>query len=106
MCGILLPDGREAKWISAEEGYLANVQALDELMITNPDCMVITNSVAALSNVYGWDKENNKPNIFIYRKEKYDWTFVNIEKLYKGKIRHSQNIFAMYRRGAFGYQYV
>ena len=94
------PVGRSAVWINAEEGYLANIQALGKLLATNPDCTVVTNSVAALSNVYGWDKENNKPNIFIHKDGR---GFVNIEKLYEGKMRSSQNIFAMYQSGVFGY---
>lgn len=83
-------------WIDAKNGFRACEKALKGL---SDDDTVITNSVAALSTIYGWDNINNRPDIYIYNKNKK--SFVNIIFLTERELQEGHNIFNLYRKGEF-----
>ena len=85
--------------VDAVEGYSSCENFLRFILAVNPESVVYTNMITALSNFYAWNKELQAPEIYM-RNDSND--FVRIDELAHGKIRCSQNVMAMYRAGMFG----
>ena len=84
--------------IDAGEGYSFCEEALRWIKRNEPESVVYTNMITALSNFYAWNMELKAPEIYMRNDAK---KFVRIDELH-GNIRMSQNVMAMYRAGMFG----
>lgn len=84
--------------VDAGEGFSHCEQTMQDLYDKNYKGAIITNHIGALSHSYGWDKENDKSDCWIWQEDKQG--FMNIDDIWGGKTRISQNIRAMYTSGA------
>lgn len=87
--------------VDAADGPKANTKLLNQLdgYEKSNDLRVITNSLIALSHYYGWDKEENHTDIYLWVDE--IGAFVRIDKLTNREIRYAQCIEKMYLNGVF-----
>ena len=85
--------------VDASEGYSYCENALKWIRKNDPNSVVYTNMVTALSNFYAWNDKLDTPEIYMRDNSK---KFVRIDELYGGKIRRFQGVMNMYRSGVFG----
>ena len=85
--------------IDAKYGVSANMVRLDVLRQTEPDAIVYTNSIIALSNEYAWNEELQVPEIYIRAGE--HMIFTRIDKLTTRQLREGHNIAKMWISGEF-----
>lgn len=85
--------------VDATNGYSFCENTLDNIRKSNPESVVYTNMITALSNFYAWNNELKTSEIYMRNDSN---KFVRIDELAGGKIRCSQNVMAMYRAGMFG----
>lgn len=85
--------------VDASNGYSDCENALRWIKENDPESVVYTNQITALSNFYAWNKALKVPEIYMRDDSK---KFVRIDELAHGEIRCSQNVMAMYRAGVFG----
>ena len=84
--------------IDASLGPSANEKSLNEILENNPNAVVYTNSLIALSNRYCWDSRISTPELYI-RGEKM--SFQRVDSLTEREIREAHNLLYMYLNGAF-----
>ena len=87
--------------VDAADGPKANTKLLNQLdgYEKSNDLRVVTNSLIALSHYYGWDKEENHTDIYLWLEE--IGAFARIDKLTDKEIRYAHNIERIYLSGAF-----
>jgi hypothetical protein len=85
--------------VDAATGYTPCENALRWIKKDDPESIVYTNQITALSNFYAWNQELQTPEIYM-RNDSGE--FIRIDELAQRKIRCSQNVMAMYRAGIFG----
>jgi hypothetical protein len=85
--------------VDAADGYSFCENAMWWLFKNDPNSVVYTNMVTALSNTFAWNEKEKAPEIYMRNKNK---EFTRIDKLAQGQIRYAQNVSAMYRAGVFG----
>ena len=85
--------------VNAACGVSRNISVLDELVESEPDAIVYTNSIFAFSNEYAWNEEMKVPEIYIRSGEQSE--FVRIDKLTTRELRFAHNLAKMYVAGAF-----
>ena len=85
--------------IDAKYGPKHNRDRLDNFRENNPDCIIYTNSLIALSNEYAWNEELGVPEIYI-RAGEY-MCFARIDTLTEKELRYAHNICKMYLAGSF-----
>lgn len=85
--------------VNARDGYSPCEETLRWIKDNDPEAVVYTNQITALSNFYAWNDELNAPEIYMRNEE---CEFTRIDELAYGKIRRSQNVMAMFRAGVFG----
>ena len=86
--------------VDAGEGYSFCEYALKWILENDPESVVYTNHLGALSNCFVWNNKENAPEIYMRRN--YTDEFVRVDVLAGGRIRRAQNVMAMYRAGVFG----
>ena len=86
--------------VNASCGVSRNIAVLDELMSSDPDAIVYTNSIFAFSNVYAWNEESKVPEIYVRSGENGEFT--RIDKLTEKELRYAHNLAKMYVSGTFG----
>lgn len=85
--------------IDAKYGPKHNRDQLDNFREKDPDCIIYTNSLIALSNEYAWNEELGVPEIYI-RAGAY-MCFARIDTLTERELRFAHNICKMYLAGSF-----
>ena len=85
--------------ISAANGVSRNICFLDDLIESDPNAIVYTNSIIAFSNEYAWNEELKVPEIYIRAGE--HMLFTRIDKLTEKELRRTHNLAKMYVAGAF-----
>ena len=85
--------------IDAKYGPKHNRDRLDDFRENNPDCIIYTNSLIALSNEYAWNEKLEVPEIYI-RAGEY-MCFARIDTLTERELRYAHNICKMYLAGSF-----
>ena len=85
--------------IDAKYGPKHNRDRLDDFRENNPDCIIYTNSLIALSNEYSWNEKLEVPEIYI-RAGEY-MCFARIDTLTERELRFAHNICKMYLAGSF-----
>lgn len=107
---ILFYDGDVRQWcrpaiiryyltLDAAHGPSDNIEQLEWACLNRYDCIILTNSLVALSHKYGWNKENGCTDIYFYVESKHD--FVRCDELTEKEIRKEHNIMKMFMNGAF-----
>ena len=86
--------------IDARYGVSDNLEQLESL--SDKDTKVFTNSILALSNSYGWNKEENHTDIYLWVDELKD--FIRIDYLTNKEIRYAHNIEKLYLNDIFKYK--
>lgn len=86
--------------IDARYGVSDNVKQLESLR--DKDIKVFTNSILALSNSYGWNKEENHTDIYLWVDELNN--FIRIDYLTNKEIRYAHNIEKLYLNDIFKYK--
>lgn len=85
--------------IDAKYGVASTMASLDTLRECEPDAIVYTNSILALSNVYAWNEELKVPEVYIRAGEHMEFT--RIDKLTERELRYAHNLAKMYVTGLF-----
>ena len=85
--------------VNAVCGVSRNISVLDELLESEPNAIVYTNSIFAFSNRYAWNEELKVPEIYIRSGEKGE--FVRIDQLTTKELRYAHNLGKMYVAGSF-----
>ena len=86
--------------VNASCGVSRNIAVLDELMDSEPDAIVYTNSIFAFSNEYAWNETLKVPEIYIRSGRGEEFT--RIDKLTEKELRCGHNLAKMYVAGTFG----
>lgn len=86
--------------VDAGEGYSFCEYALKWILENDPESVVYTNHLGALSNSLTWNPEEKAPEIYMRRNHTNE--FVRIDVLANGPVRRGQNVMAMYMGGVFG----
>lgn len=85
--------------IDAKNGYSFCKNALTMLTHSYPECIVYTNSIIALDNLYAWNDELGVPEIFMRAGEHQ--VFHRIDELTQKELHKAHNIMKMYMGNAF-----
>ena len=85
--------------VNAANGISRNISVLNEIKETNPNAIVYTNSIFAISNEYAWNDELKVPEVYIRSGE--HMIFTRIDKLTMKELRFAHNLARMYVNGAF-----
>lgn len=85
--------------ISAANGVSRNICCLDDLIESDPNTIVYTNSIIAFSNEYAWNEKLKVPEIYI-RAGEY-MIFTRIDKLATRELCQGYNLAEMYISGEF-----
>lgn len=85
--------------INAATGYSNNVSALDVIQNHNPNASIYTNSLAALSNVYCWNRALGVPELYLRAGK--DKTFTRVDALTDKELHECHNLMALYQNGGF-----
>lgn len=64
-----------------------------------PDAVVLTNSLISLTHDFGWNKAENRTDIYFWSESKRD--FVSADELTNKEIRKESNILHMFMSGVF-----
>lgn len=82
--------------VDAGEGFSNSIYLLDT---TPSDTVVLTNQILALDHYYGWNKEENHTDIYLWKNNK----FIRVDELTDRDIKYAHLIWKMYAAGEFGY---
>lgn len=85
--------------VDADDGPTANYEKLTALLNEKFSDIVLTNSLVALSHVFGWNEEHNGTEIYLWRNKYKD--FIRCDLLTTKEIREGHNIEKMYMAGSF-----
>ena len=85
--------------IDAGAGITWCEKKLDEIFKTKPEAAVYTNSVAALSNKYCWNRKLHAPELYI--RVGRNRTFTRVDSLTDRELRAGHNLMHLYRNGEF-----
>lgn len=85
--------------VDADDGPTANYKKLKELSEEDFPYYILTNSLVALSHVFGWNDKEKHTDIYLWR-EKYK-DFIRCDRLTLKDIREAHNIEKMYMSDAF-----
>lgn len=97
------PDSLPFKYdhaIDAGEGYSYGESALRWIRENNPESVVYTNLVTAISNFYAWNETLRAPEIYMRRGDTNE--FVRIDALTDRELRAPHNLMHLYMSNAFG----
>lgn len=85
--------------VDAADGYSFCDDALEYLRCNEPRCVVYTNMITALHNIYAWNRDYG---VFeIYMRCGKDKTFHRIDELTQRELREGHNIMHMYMANEF-----
>ena len=85
--------------VDASAGVSSNINMLNNLMRNNPNRVVYTNSIFALSNMYAWNKELRVPEVYIRIGDSV--MFTRIDKLTNRELKEGHNLAKLYIAGEF-----
>lgn len=85
--------------IDAAKGYNYNIRILEMIQNHNPDAIIYTNQITALSNKYCWNKELGVPELYIRAGE--HMVFTRVDNLTTRQLRKGHNLMKLYMAGEF-----
>lgn len=85
--------------VDADLGPTANYTKLKELSDEKFNGNILTNSLVALSHVFGWNDKEKCTDIYLWREKYHD--FIRCDRLTLKEIREGHNIEKMYMAGSF-----
>lgn len=84
--------------IWAEDGYKSNTKQAQSCFEQNPNCTILTNQITLLNSYYCWNKELNRPEVYLWCERHKCWEHITTR--YEN-IRITNNIMKMYMAGMF-----
>lgn len=85
--------------VDADDGPTANYKKLKELSEEKFPYYIVTNSLVALSHVFGWNDKEKHTDIYLWRERYKD--FIRCDRLTLKEIREAHNIEKMYMADSF-----
>lgn len=87
--------------IDAKIGYSSCLAQFELLYRQNPNCVVYTNSLAALmDSKFFWDKETNTPQLYLRYGEYMQ--FRRVDNLTERELKESHNYLHLFAQNEFG----
>lgn len=108
---ILFYDGSMFDFFNEDQKYLDKsdwnlvdasfgpTKCYKRLMSLPKNSTVVTNSLVALSHVFGWNEKENHTDIYLWWEKYHD--FIRCDRLTPKEIREAHNIEKMYMAGTF-----